>query len=249
MLELPPIILADWDEEQGPLIIDSLFPDNGSEVIDDSPEVLVTRCYITAQSIFARTEFEKINFNIPFVSIKKMAMIYFDVIADESVRGGKRPFILIIFAPINIGYRDMETISKVVEPYIEQYKHDTIPNLADLQQELRNILSIESTTAGQEVSPITTRESVSSMQEAGTNALNALPAESPDDQGSLPTRLKIRVVKKTSKSSGDRNHVLSPDLPKFDKRVFHMRVGPWSEEETKRLIELKNRGLDPRKIA
>src|SRR5271157_6168085 len=82
-VEKPPIILADWNEERGPLIIDSIFPEKYQDM-DDSPEVLVTRCYINAQSIFARAEFSKINFSIPMVSIKKLAIVFFDVVPDRS---------------------------------------------------------------------------------------------------------------------------------------------------------------------
>jgi len=86
-VEKPSIILADWNEERGPLIIDSLFPEQFGD-LDDSPEVLVTRCYINAQSIFARADFSKINFSVPMVSIKKLAIVFFDIILDQKVRGG-----------------------------------------------------------------------------------------------------------------------------------------------------------------
>lgn len=141
-MEEPPIILADWNEERGPLIIDSIFPEKYQDM-DDSPEVLVTRCYINAQSIFARAEFSKINFSIPMISIKKLAIVFFDVVPDAKVRGGKRPFVLVIFAPIDTSYSVMDGIIATVEPFVEVYKTDTIPELIVLQDQLVNLFEQE----------------------------------------------------------------------------------------------------------
>ncbi len=138
--EKPSIILADWNEERGPLIIDSIFPELLGDV-DDSPEVLVTRCYINAQSIFARADFSKITFSVPMVSIKKLAVVFFDVIPDEKVRGGKRPFILVVFVPIDMSYGLIERIEKVVDPFLDVYKEETIPELVVLQDQVALALS------------------------------------------------------------------------------------------------------------
>src|SRR5271157_1611769 len=141
-VEKPPIILSDWNEERGPLIIDSIFPEKYQDM-DDSPEVLVTRCYINAQSIFARAELSKTNYSIPMVSIKKLAIVFFDVVPDAKVRGGKRPFVLVIFAPINTIYGVMDSITATVEPFVEIYKTDTIPELIVLQDQLVNLFEQE----------------------------------------------------------------------------------------------------------
>ena len=150
--EKPSIILADWNEERGPLIIDSLFPEQFGDM-DDSPEVLVTRCYINAQSIFARADFSKINFSVPMVSIKKLAIVFFDIVPDEKVRGGKRPFILVVFVPIETSYRVVEPISKVIDPFLDMYKHEAIPELVVLQDQVA--AAIEN-----ETSPRTKQEQV-----------------------------------------------------------------------------------------
>ncbi|HME51298.1 MAG TPA: hypothetical protein VKM55_03715 [Candidatus Lokiarchaeia archaeon] len=142
IVEKLPIILADWNEERGPLIIDSIFPEK-YEDIDDCPEVLVTRCYINAQSIFARTEFSKVNFLIPLVSIKKLAIVFFDVVHDTKVRGGKRPFLIVIFAPITTSYGMMEKLTAIVEPFVNVYKNDTIPELIILHDQLVNLFEQE----------------------------------------------------------------------------------------------------------
>jgi hypothetical protein len=148
--EKPSIILADWNEERGPLIIDSLFPEQFGD-LDDSPEVLVTRCYINAQSIFARADFSKINFSVPMVSIKKLAIVFFDIITDEKVRGGKRPFILVVFVPIETNYRLIEPISKVVDPFLDMYKHEEIPELVMLQDQVAQAIENEARPAEKQV--------------------------------------------------------------------------------------------------
>jgi hypothetical protein len=152
--EKPSIILADWNEERGPLIIDSLFPEQFGD-LDDSPEVLVTRCYINAQSIFARADFSKINFSVPMVSIKKLAIVFFDIIADEKVRGGKRPFILVVFVPIETNYRLIEPISKVVDPFLDVYKHETIPELVVLQDQVAKAIEDEALPREKQAQSIT----------------------------------------------------------------------------------------------
>ncbi|MHA1791115.1 MAG: zinc ribbon domain-containing protein [Promethearchaeota archaeon] len=150
-MERPPIILADWDEDEGPIIVDSIFePFTGN--MDDNPEVLVTRCYISAQSIFAREKFTKINFNLPMVPIKKLAIVFFDVFPDESVRGGNRPFILVIFTPLNIKYGIIDNMVSIVEPYLDQYKKGIKPDLLELQVKIENLIENMPEESGKEPS-------------------------------------------------------------------------------------------------
>ncbi len=168
--EKPSIILADWNEERGPLIIDSLFPEQFGD-LDDSPEVLVTRCYINAQSIFARADFSKINFSVPMVSIKKLAIVFFDIILDQKVRGGKRPFILVVFVPIETSYRLIEPISKVVDPFLDVYKHETIPELVVLQDQVAAAIESEALPRDEQTQAVST--TAQPRQAATSNVIRA----------------------------------------------------------------------------
>lgn len=219
----PPIILADWDEEKGPLIIDSLFPDT-SDNIDDSPEVLVTRCYISAQSIFARVAFSKINFNIPMVGIKKLAIVFFDVVEDATVRGDKRPFILVIFAPLDTNYGQIDPIGEIVEPYLVQYKNDTIPNLHELQEKLEKYL-----------------ESTAQPFLGGKEELPAVDSHEPT--------IRVRTRKNSSADASIKETIQGSSYMDLGKKMFSIRIGPWNPQELDHLRELAKKGLSSREIA
>ncbi len=131
-LEKPNVILADWDEEIGPVIVKAIFPAlDGSTA--NSPEIIATRCYVTAESIFAKEKFSKIHFNLPMITIKQLAVVNFDVISDESVRGSRRPFMLVLFVPLDTSYTVTDSLLQVTAPFIETYKAGIVPDLEALQ--------------------------------------------------------------------------------------------------------------------
>jgi len=99
------IIFSRWDEELG-LEILGVHPHYSF----NDPEVIAIRCFSTSQFVFGGTKFEKVSFILPFTHLKAKAAIYFDVIQDDSVRGGKLPFSLVIF------YND-----KTPKDYIEYF--------------------------------------------------------------------------------------------------------------------------------
>ncbi|MHA1683722.1 MAG: hypothetical protein ACTSUE_22480 [Promethearchaeota archaeon] len=237
----PPLILADWDEEHGPLIIDSIFPEN-SNVIDDSPEVLITRCYISAQSIFARVPFSKINFNIPMVGIKKLAIVFFDVVDDESVRGDKRPFILVIFAPLDTNYGLVAPISEIVEPYVEKYKDDTIPDLEELQEKLEHLLE------HYEYEPVEVTAETQLPPAAGT-------AGTAGTAGMAGPNLRIRTTVKSGSSNVSRaqtsiaKKIERSSYLDIGNKMFSIRVGPWKPAEIESLEKLVAEGVSSREIA
>ncbi|MFX0100288.1 MAG: hypothetical protein ACFFCS_11955, partial [Candidatus Hodarchaeota archaeon] len=218
MMDIP-LILADWDEEKGPKIIKSIFPEASSN-IDDSPEVLVTRCYISAQSIFARVEFSKINFNLPMVSIKRLAIVFFDIVMDESVRGDRRPFILVVFAPIETNYSFVEPIGEAVEPFLEEYKNERIPNLEKLQETISGILSGEVATP--------------SMKPVPASAPSTAPRQIPVIEEKAPKRLapsRIRVSVKSGGKSRIQDVSKEPQFINASTLSQKIRIGPWKQWE------------------
>ncbi|MBD3185811.1 hypothetical protein GF325_03195 [Candidatus Bathyarchaeota archaeon] len=136
----PSMILADWDEEIGPIIVDSLDAGMLLSSDDDNPEVLISRCYISAQSIFAREKFKQINFILPMVSIDRHAIVFLDVVTDSKVRGGKRPFILAIFVPSGTKYAVADTLVETIQPMLISYKQGQRLNLNPIQEETVRIL-------------------------------------------------------------------------------------------------------------
>ncbi|NMC07094.1 MAG: hypothetical protein GYA24_17895 [Candidatus Lokiarchaeota archaeon] len=249
--EKPSIILADWNEERGPLIIDSLFPEQSGD-LDDSPEVLVTRCYINAQSIFARADFSKINFSVPMVSIKKLAIVFFDIVPDDKVRGGKRPFILVVFVPIETSYSLIEPISKVIDPFLDLYKHETIPELVVLQDQVAATIEKEKSARQkpEQVTPfIPTSQATPAPQKevfASTPPRVTKPAKPPvkvrtslDAQpgpieAARPTQRKptatppYKPVEKPLPNEGDSTSI--PGLRKFSTIKFSTKSGSGSRE-------------------
>ena len=268
-MEKPPVILSDWDEEKGPFIIDSIFPKMEGADIDDSPEVLITRCYISAQSIFARVEFSKINFSIPMVSIKKLAVVFFDIVEDKEVRGGKRPFILVIFIPIEVHYGIIDIMEDTVEPYLEDYKTGKIPDLSELQTEIVSLLKtgiIEkeermpsaAPTPFKQISPDMSKKitpkrhsvakSVQTQVKDQVQTHRALTAEN------LAARIKTRVISTSTPNakSGRPSSSNNPgeiDYMALVKGRGSIRVGAWKKEEEARLRELMETGTSTRDIA
>ncbi|HME56162.1 MAG TPA: zinc ribbon domain-containing protein [Candidatus Lokiarchaeia archaeon] len=144
-IDIPPVILANWDEMEGPIIVKALFP---AELAGTShtPEILISRCYISAESIFAKEKFTKINFSLPLIALKKLAIVFFDMLNESAEKNEVFPFLLVIFVPIDTVYAMMESILKIVEPCIEQYKSGQFPELESMQMEIGQVL--ESKTAG-----------------------------------------------------------------------------------------------------
>jgi len=136
----PDLILADWSESEGPIIVKAIFSPQMSDSTTNSPEVLVTRCYISAESIFAKERFAKIQFNLPMVTIKKLAVVLFDTVSDTTVRGDLRPFLLVIFVPLDTKYAITDAIIKVAGPYVDEYKNGLIPDMETLQLEVGTVL-------------------------------------------------------------------------------------------------------------
>ncbi|MFX1275800.1 MAG: PAS domain S-box protein [Promethearchaeota archaeon] len=86
------IILSRWDESTGPNII-AVYPKDAFE----EPDVLAIRCFSISQFVFGGKEFKRISVILPFTHLRAKAAIYFDVVEDESVRGGFLPLSLVIF--------------------------------------------------------------------------------------------------------------------------------------------------------
>ncbi|MBN2153119.1 MAG: zinc ribbon domain-containing protein [Candidatus Lokiarchaeota archaeon] len=131
-MDKPNVILADWDEEIGPIIVKAIFPALSGNTAN-TPEIIATRCYVTAESIFAKEKFSKIHFNLPMITIKKLAVVNFDVISDETVRGSRRPFMLVLFVPLETSYTVTDSLLEVTAPFIETYKAGQLPDLEALQ--------------------------------------------------------------------------------------------------------------------
>jgi hypothetical protein len=143
-VDIPPVILANWDEKEGPIIVKAIFPAELAGT-NHTPEILISRCYISAESIFAKEKFTKINFSLPLIALKKLAIVNFDMLNETAEDNEMHLFFLVIFVPIATRYALMEAILKIVEPCIAQYKHGQIPDLEGMQREIAQALESKST--------------------------------------------------------------------------------------------------------
>ena len=86
------LIFSKWDEIKGAEIV-------ANHPIDafDDPEIIAIRCFSISQFIFGGEKFKRISVILPFTHLKIKAAVYFDVIPDDSVRGGLLPLSLVIF--------------------------------------------------------------------------------------------------------------------------------------------------------
>lgn len=82
------------------------------------------------------------------VAIKKLAIVLFDTVSDTTVRGDLRPFLLVIFVPLDTRYAVTDAIIKIAEPYDDTYKNGQIPNLETLQVEVQAVLEQQSDFEG-----------------------------------------------------------------------------------------------------
>jgi hypothetical protein len=205
-MDKPPAILADWDEEKGPIIIDKIFPEALGD-IDDSPEVLITRCYISAQSIFARAEFSKTTFPLPMVSVKKIAIVFFDIVMDTKVRGGKRPFILVLFVPIDTSFGLIDALGAAVEPFLKMYRNGNRPDLEEIQEATLN--TIERGPSPQALKP--------AARPVATKPVQAVPTAKPVATGPVAKpapKQAPRPAPKTERPARQPEKVIEPERAK-----------------------------------
>ena len=132
----PGFLLSDWDEKIGPQIVDKSLPG-----ISEDPETLATQSYISAQQVFCSVEFSRISFILPNLKIQRKVKLYFDVIQDNKVRGGQRPFLIAVFLPLNVPDAIFLKLDPIIEPLMEMYKKATRPNFIKLEEETRKLLA------------------------------------------------------------------------------------------------------------
>jgi len=110
-------ILGDWDEEVGPFIVEERM----ERKLKEKPEVILLKCFSSAQVIFSYDEFNQVSFVIPFLSLGVRAKIYFNLRPDPNVRGGFRPFIFVILLDFE---KSIDEHFKLLEIEAEEIQQD-----------------------------------------------------------------------------------------------------------------------------
>jgi hypothetical protein len=131
----PGLLLADWDETKGPVVIQNLLPN-----ITEPPEVLAAQMYVSAQNVFSSEQFSEISFCLPLLKVKRKVKIFFNYVEDKMVRGGRRPFILCIFLDLDTRDTTFEILDDIIEEEIGKYRKGNPLNLISIQAELMDRL-------------------------------------------------------------------------------------------------------------
>ncbi len=131
MAAVPGLLLADWDEAKGPIVIQNLLPD-----ITEPPEVLAAQMYVSAQNVFSSEQFSEISFCLPLLKVKRKVKIFFNYVEDKTVRGGRRPFILCIFLDLETRDTTFEVLDDIIEEEIGKYRKGNALELSGLQGQI-----------------------------------------------------------------------------------------------------------------
>jgi hypothetical protein len=113
-------LLTLWDDDLGCELID-IYPI--PEVGD--PEKLAIQFFTFYQLFYDNTDvpYQKTYFTIPLNNLNRKAKILFDVISDQNVRGGFRPFIIALLVPDYYKDKELnvfnEILLKISQDYIE----------------------------------------------------------------------------------------------------------------------------------
>ncbi len=135
MAVVPGLLLADWDEAKGPVVIQNLLPD-----ITEPPEVLAAQMYVSAQNVFSSEQFSEISFCLPLLKVKRKVKIFFNYVEDTAVRGGRRPFILCLFLDLDTRDTTFEVLDDIIDEEIGKYRKGSPLDLGSLQGEIINRL-------------------------------------------------------------------------------------------------------------
>ncbi|MFX0059529.1 MAG: PAS domain S-box protein [Candidatus Hodarchaeota archaeon] len=122
------IIFCRWDENLG-IKIESVYPKNAFE----NPELISIKSFSISQYIFGGGEFKRASVILPFPHLNSNAAIYFDYVADESIRGGLLPLSLIIYYNDNIPKSVISQFNQFILQKFDSIKSDYLNNIEVLE--------------------------------------------------------------------------------------------------------------------
>ncbi|MFX0033766.1 MAG: PAS domain S-box protein, partial [Candidatus Hermodarchaeota archaeon] len=120
------IIFCRWDENLG-VKIEDVYPKDAFE----NPELISVKSFSISQYIFGGGEFKRASVILPFPHLNSNAAIYFDYVADESIRGGLLPLSLIIY------YND-----KIPKTIINQFNHFILQQFENIKNNYLNNIQV-----------------------------------------------------------------------------------------------------------
>ncbi len=251
-------LLADWDEKIGPQIIVQALPG-----ISEDPESLATQSFMSAQQVFSSAEFSHVSFVLPNMKIQRKVKLYFDVIQDDKVRGGQRPFLMAVFLPFTIHDAFLLKLDPIIEPVLEDYKKSTRPDLGKVEAEIQKML--EAAAKEQKDQPtgkdqvllidahceICKRElhiafsKTELRKKPATESYEYTYLHGADQKGVDPHGVKITVDENYSLSKIEYVDIKGNSISPFqeqDLKILPAKTGSWTTEEIQALSREVKRG-------
>src|SRR5271157_5956188 len=133
--------LAEWDENEGPKIID-IYPESQKLELEE----ITMQIFASFQAVFGNSDdvvFEKTSLILPLKTQKVTAKILFDSYKSKDVRGGRRPFVVTFIVPVNFVQRELYQFNNIQEQIVEIYAKNKEIQLKDyfdkVLEDTRNI--------------------------------------------------------------------------------------------------------------
>ncbi len=255
-------LLADWDEKIGPQIIAQALPG-----ITEDPESLAAQSYMSAQQVFCSAEFSRVSFVLPNLKIQRKVKLYFDVIQDDKVRGGQRPFLIAVFLPLSIPDAIFLKLDPIIEPVMEAYKKSTCPEIGNVEAEILKMLASDATAKEKKEQPAgkdqvllinahceickrDLRIAVSKTElrkKAGSEFHEYTYLHGTDQKGIDPHGVKITVNENYVPNKIEYVDVKGNSISPFheqDMKTLPAKIGAWVTEDIQRLGREVKRGTN-----
>ena len=110
--------LAEWDESEGPKIID-IYPESKKLELEE----ITMQIFASFQAVFGNSDdvFENTSLILPLKAQDVTAKILFDSYKDKEVRGGRRPFVVTFIVPAKFIQSELYQFNKLQEQIVDAY--------------------------------------------------------------------------------------------------------------------------------
>ena len=126
--------LAEWDEDEGPIIVDA-YPKSKKLDLED----ITMQIFSSFQTVFGYSDdvsFDRTNLVLPLKSYKRTAKILLDTYRSKQVRGGRLPFIIAFLVPLKFVQRELHVYNEIQEKIVDHYSSEKEINLKDFFEEI-----------------------------------------------------------------------------------------------------------------
>ncbi|MHA1680973.1 MAG: hypothetical protein ACTSUE_08185 [Promethearchaeota archaeon] len=126
--------VSEWDEDEGPKIIDE-YPKARKLDLED----ITMQIFTSFQTVFGYDDdvsFDRTNLVLPLKSHKRTAKILLDAYRNKKVRGGKLPFIVAFLVPLKFVQRELHIYNEIQEKIVDTYSKEKKIKLKEYFEEI-----------------------------------------------------------------------------------------------------------------